>query len=69
MQEFGIEPLEALTCATKTASELIRRQDTVGSITAGKYADIVAFDADPREDITTMTRCEFVMKNGVVYKG
>ena len=69
MQEFGIDPLEALTAATKTASELMRKQDTVGSITAGKFADIVAFDGDPREDITAMTRCEFVMKNGVVYKG
>jgi len=69
MQEFDIPVLEALTCATKNASELIRRQDTVGSITAGKFADIAAFDGDPREDITAMTRCEFVMKNGVVYKG
>ena len=69
MQEFDIPVLEALSCATKNASELIRRQDTVGSITAGKFADIAAFDGDPREDITAMTRCEFVMKNGVVYKG
>lgn len=68
MKDFGISPLEALTCATKTAAELMRKSDTVGSITAGKYADIAAFDGDPREDITAMTRCVFVMKDGVVYK-
>lgn len=69
MQGFGIEPLQALTAATKTASELLRRNEVLGSITPGKYADIAAFDGDPREDITAMTRCDFVMKGGVVYKG
>ena len=47
----------------------MRKQDTVGSIEAGKFADIAAFDGDPTEDITAMTRCAFVMKGGVVYKG
>ncbi len=69
MQGFGISPLEALTAATKTASELMRKNDKVGSITPGKYADVAAFDGDPREDIKSMTKCSFVMKGGVVYKG
>ena len=63
---YGMTPIQALTAATKTASELMRKQDTVGSIEAGKFADIAAFDGDPTEDITAMTRCAFVMKGGVV---
>ena len=69
MVRYGMTPIQALTAATKTASELMRKQDTVGSIEAGKFADIAAFDGDPTEDITAMTRCAFVMKGGVVYKG
>jgi imidazolonepropionase-like amidohydrolase len=69
LTKHGMTPIQALTAATKTASELMRKQDTVGSIEAGKFADIAAFDGDPTEDITAMTRCAFVMKGGVVYKG
>ncbi len=68
LQEFGLTTLEALTTATKTASELLRRDKEIGSVTKGKFADIVAFDEDPRDNIKTMTNCTFVMKNGVVYK-
>lgn len=66
--EFGMTPIQALTAATKTASALLRKQDTIGSIEVGKLADIAAFDGDPREDISCMCRCTFVMKDGVVYK-
>ena len=68
MVGWGMTPLQALTAATKTASELLRKQDEVGSIEAGKYADVVAFDGDPTEDIKAMTNCTFVMKGGEVYK-
>ena len=61
--------LQALTAATTTASELIRKNDTIGSLEKGKFADIAAFDGDPTEDIKAMTRCCFVMTDGVVYKG
>ena len=46
----------------------MRKQDSIGSIEPGKYADIAAFDGDPMTDITAMTRCSFVMKGGEVYK-
>ncbi|WP_071427211.1 metal-dependent hydrolase family protein [Merdimmobilis hominis] len=68
MVGWGMTPLQALTAATKTASELLRKQDEVGSIEADKYADVVAFDGDPTEDIKVMTNCTFVMKGGEVYK-
>ena len=68
MCENGMTPAQAITAATKTASQLMRKWDDIGSIEAGKYADVVAFDGDPMEDITAMTRCCFVMKGGEVYK-
>lgn len=68
MCRYGMTPAEALTAATKTGSELMRKSADIGSIEAGKYADIAAFDGDPMEDITAMTRCCFVMKGGEVYK-
>ena len=43
-------------------------QDTVGSIEAGKYADIVAVPGDPLADITLLEKLDFVMKNGVIHK-
>ena len=43
--------------------------DRVGTIEAGKLADIVAFDVSPFEDIDTMKNCTFVMKDGTTYKG
>ncbi len=68
LQDFGMTALEALTSATKTASELVRKDKEIGSVTQGKFADIVAFDEDPRDNIKTMMNCTFVMKDGVVYK-
>ena len=68
MCENGMTPAQAITAATKTASQLMRKWDDIGSIEAGKFAEVVAFDGDPMEDITAMTRCCFVMKGGEVYK-
>ncbi len=68
LQGFGMTALEALTAATKTASELVRKSHEIGSIEAGKLADIAAFETDPREDIKAMEKCCFVMKDGVIHK-
>jgi len=65
----GMTPTQALTAATKTGSELMRKQADIGSIEAGKYADIAAFDGDPMTDIKAMHNCCFVMKGGEVVKG
>ncbi len=70
MQKYGnFTVTETLVACTKTNAELFRWSDKVGSIEAGKLADIVAFDESPYDDISTMCRCTFVMKDGVVYKG
>jgi imidazolonepropionase-like amidohydrolase len=43
--------------------------DRAGSLEAGKWADIIAVDADPLADIRVLQSVSFVMKSGVVYKG
>jgi len=68
MTEAGMPPLEAIKCATLNAAELIGVSDKVGSIEKGKFADIVAVDGDPTQDIHAMGTMKFVMKDGVVYK-
>lgn len=60
--------MQALCSATINAAELLRMKEDIGSLEAGKYADLVAFDGDPLEDITVMTRPDLVMKGGVIYK-
>ena len=50
------------------AAELLGQQDNVGTIEAGRFADIVATAGDPLRDISELERVRFVMKGGVVYK-
>ena len=68
MVETGFTPEEALLSGTRCAAELMRWDKKVGTIEAGKYADIVAFPRSPLEDIAVMQECGFVMKQGVVYR-
>jgi len=68
MVRYGMRPLEALRSAASAAADLMGWQDRVGSLEPGKLADVVAVDGNPEQDITTMTRVSFVMKDGVIYK-
>lgn len=68
LTRFGMTPTQALQAATKTASALLRMNADIGSIEAGKFADIVAFDGDPMTDIKAMNNCSFVMKDGAICK-
>jgi imidazolonepropionase-like amidohydrolase len=68
MVEAGMPPLAAIRAATLDAATLAGVVDRLGTIEPGKLADIVAVPRDPTEDIRTMERVSFVMKDGVVYK-
>jgi imidazolonepropionase-like amidohydrolase len=68
MVKFGMTPAQAIHAATTSAADLIGRAKDVGTIEAGKYADIIAVSADPLEDVRALENVGFVMKGGVVYK-
>jgi len=65
---LGMTPLDAIRTATVNAAELLGWSDRVGSLDPGKYADLVAVDGDPLQDISTLQRVKFVMQGGTVYK-
>lgn len=68
MVEAGMPAMEAIRAATLDAATLLGMQDKLGTIEAGKVSDIIAVPQDPTQDIATMERVSFVMKNGVMYK-
>ncbi|MBZ5652324.1 MAG: amidohydrolase family protein [Acidobacteriia bacterium] len=68
MVKYGMTPAQAIRAATSSAADLIGRAKDVGTIEAGKYADIIAVNADPLADVRALEHVDFVMKGGVVYK-
>lgn len=63
----GMPPMVAIQAATMEAAKLLRIDDILGSIEAGKVADLVAVRGNPLEDIALMRNMAFVMKAGVQY--
>jgi imidazolonepropionase-like amidohydrolase len=68
MVHFGMTPAQAIHAATSNAADLIARSKDVGTIEPGKYADIIAVDADPLSDIRALEHVSFVMKGGIIVK-
>jgi imidazolonepropionase-like amidohydrolase len=68
MVRYGLTPMQAIQSATQSAADLLGWADRVGTVSKGRYADIIAVDGDPLKDITELERVTFVMKGGVVYK-
>jgi imidazolonepropionase-like amidohydrolase len=68
MVKLGLTPLQSIQAATVNAADLLGWSDKVGTIEAGKWADMVAVDGDPLQDVTTLQHVKFVMKGGVVVK-
>lgn len=67
MVEAGLSPEAGLRAATLGALAL-GWPDRIGAVTAGRYADLIAVDGNPLEDITVLQRVGFVMKGAVVYR-
>ena len=68
MVKLGLTPLQSIQAATVNDADLLGWSDKVGVIEPNHYADIIAVDGDPLQDVTTLERVKFVMKGGVVYK-
>jgi imidazolonepropionase-like amidohydrolase len=68
MVRYGLTPMQAIRSATLSAAELMGWEDRVGSIGAGKLADIIAVPGDALADLKSIERVGFVMKGGIVYK-
>lgn len=68
MIKAGMSEMEAIKAATVIASEHIGMGEQIGTLESGKYADIIAVDGNPLEDISELLDVDFVMKGGVVYK-
>jgi len=66
--KYGMTPMQAIRSATTTAAELLGWSDKMGTVEAGKWADLVAVSGDPLKDITELQRVKFVMKAGAVFK-
>jgi imidazolonepropionase-like amidohydrolase len=66
--DYGMTPMKAICTATTTAAEVLGMSDRVGSVEAGKLADLVGVYGDALADITELELVKFVMKGGVVYK-
>ena len=65
----GLTPMQSLTAGTLNAAKLLGWDKRVGTIEAGKWADIVAVPGSPLDDIHRTETVTFVMKGGVIYKG
>ena len=68
MVEAGMSEMDVLVAATVNAADLVDMSDSIGTIEAGKFADIIAVDGSPLVDISELLDVDFVMKGGKVYK-
>jgi imidazolonepropionase-like amidohydrolase len=66
MVDYGMKPLEAVRAATTVAAELLRMEGQIGSLAPGAYADVIAVEGNPLEDLAALQRVRFVMKGGLV---
>ena len=62
--KLGLTPIEAVQAATTVAADLMGWSDRIGSIEKGKFADLIAVDGDPLQDISVLQHVKFVMKGG-----
>jgi imidazolonepropionase-like amidohydrolase len=68
MMQAGMPAMFVLQAATTHGAQLLKHEKDFGSVSAGKFADVIAVPGNPLEDISVMKRVSFVMKEGKVYK-
>jgi len=67
--DLGMTPLQALQAATTGAAEMLGWSDRVGTLKPGRFADLVAVEGNPLEDVTALERVALVVKGGVAVRG
>jgi imidazolonepropionase-like amidohydrolase len=68
MVEAGMPPMFVIQAATTHAAQLLKREKDLGSVAAGKFADVIAVPGNPLDDVALLQKVDFVMKAGKVYK-
>jgi len=68
LHEAGMTPMEAIQAGTRVGAELLQWDDRLGTIEAGKLADIIAVPGNPLEDMSALERVSFVMIGGKIVK-
>jgi imidazolonepropionase-like amidohydrolase len=68
MVRYGFTPMQAIQSATMQAADLLGLNEKTGSLEKGKFADIIAVEGNPLDNISVLEHVSFVMKGGVVYK-
>lgn len=68
MVKLGLSPLQSIQAATVNAADLLGWSGKVGDLETGAWADIIAVDGDPLQDVTALEHVKFVMKGGAVVK-
>ncbi len=66
--EAGFTPMEAIQAGTRVGAELLRWDDRLGTVQAGKFADLIAVTGNPLDDMKALEKVDFVMMNGRVVK-
>ena len=66
--QLGESPMSAIVSATKLNAEIMGWSDRVGTLEAGRFADLIAVKGDPLKDVTELERVSFVMKGGAIVK-
>jgi imidazolonepropionase-like amidohydrolase len=64
MVRYGMTPMQAVQSATIRAAELLGKEDMLGSVQPGRFADLVAVKGDPLQDIRVLENLTHVMKDG-----
>lgn len=69
MVQFGMTPMDSIKAATSRAAELLGMDGDIGVLAPGAYADVIAVNGNPLQDVKVLKDVKFVMKDGKVFKG
>lgn len=68
MVDYGMKPIDALRSATSVNADVFHWADRIGRVKAGLFADLVAVEGNPLQNISDIRKVKMVMKNGVIFR-